>query len=382
MADNILINTGTGPTIATDQVGTSHYQVIKIALGASDTASLLGIGQATMAGSLPVVVASNQSTLPVNVVAFTPTPTVTASQGGTWNIATVTTLLGTVAVSGGGGGVQYSVGDTAIAATGTGTLMIGKQSGATTARALVLTTSGGIFNIQAIATVSTLLGTVGVNVVAFTPGGTQSVAMVSGTVSTVLAMPVLSASSVTIASIAAGTISTVLAMPVLVVTASANPLVVSGTVTVPASGTQNTILVSGTVSTVLAMPVLSATGVVVASLATGTVTVANTSFPVIATAHSSKFNGYAVCTNSSNTILMTSGAHTLYVTDLLFSVDAPMYVKIFSAATTKAEVYLATKGGFVFPMSTPMVLNTAQSLTFTPTVSGSCAGYCAGYTVT
>src|SRR3990167_5567471 len=96
MADNVLINTGTGPTIATDQVGTAHYQVIKIAVGAVDTASLLAYGPQNMTNSIPVVIATDQATVTVSVVG---TPVVTASQGGTWNIATVSTLLGTVSAN-------------------------------------------------------------------------------------------------------------------------------------------------------------------------------------------------------------------------------------------------------------------------------------------
>lgn len=61
MADNLLINTGTGPAIATDDISSVHYQKVKMVAGTGGTASLFNLGQTAMAGSLPVVIASNQS---------------------------------------------------------------------------------------------------------------------------------------------------------------------------------------------------------------------------------------------------------------------------------------------------------------------------------
>ena len=89
MADNVAITAGSGTSVATDDVGGVHYQKIKLAIGAADTANLLAVGsgaidtgtprvtlatdspgvtalgQSTMAGSLPVTVASDQATFPV-----------------------------------------------------------------------------------------------------------------------------------------------------------------------------------------------------------------------------------------------------------------------------------------------------------------------------
>ena len=50
MVDNVAISSGTGTTIATDDVGGVHYQITKIAYGALDTATL-----ASMANPLPVM---------------------------------------------------------------------------------------------------------------------------------------------------------------------------------------------------------------------------------------------------------------------------------------------------------------------------------------
>ena len=66
MADNVAITPGTGATIATDDIGGVQYQRIKVALGADGEASDLAPGQATMAASVPVAIASNQSAVPVS----------------------------------------------------------------------------------------------------------------------------------------------------------------------------------------------------------------------------------------------------------------------------------------------------------------------------
>lgn len=78
MADNIQTPTGSGsdPAVATDQIGGAHYQKVKLALGAeNELDALVDAGQQTMANSLPVVVASNQSPIPVDATPAAPTPT-------------------------------------------------------------------------------------------------------------------------------------------------------------------------------------------------------------------------------------------------------------------------------------------------------------------
>ena len=66
MADNVAITAGAGTTVRTDDVGGIQIQVIKIALGADGAEDLLlDSGQKTMAASLPVVVASDQSAIHV-----------------------------------------------------------------------------------------------------------------------------------------------------------------------------------------------------------------------------------------------------------------------------------------------------------------------------
>lgn len=467
--ENIPINSGTGPKVAVDLVGTDNYQVVKImpftdgATGAIWTGNVnVTTGTVNVIG---VISASNVTVASVATGTFTVagTPTVTASQGGTWNVATITTLLGTVAVSGGGGGAQYTQDTTGIANTATGTIILGIQS--TTARALTLSATGdpGVRQIGTwnIATLTTLLGTVSVSGggggAQYTKdttgaGDTATGNVMLGIQSTTARALALSASgdpgvrqvgawAVTTLTTLLGTIAVsgtvdgivqfakdttagidsgkgVIVLGVQATTARALALSASGdpgvrqigtwNISAVTTGTVNVVnvlsasgvtIASVTTGTMNVVNVLSASGVTIASVTTGTMNVINvlsatgvllgaTTAGVgafVGTAHASKWDAYVVNTTSAaSAIIKTSGAHTLYITSMLVSVDVPMRVDIFSAATTKLSVYLATKGGFALPISpeSPMVLNTAQSLTIQGGASGSCMGWAAGYTVT
>lgn len=69
MADNLtlpLSGTGTAtPVVATDDVSSVHYQKVKLDGGGDGVSLAIIAGQQTMANSLPVALASNQSALPV-----------------------------------------------------------------------------------------------------------------------------------------------------------------------------------------------------------------------------------------------------------------------------------------------------------------------------
>ena len=91
--------------------------------------------------------------------------------------------------------------------------------------------------------------------------------------------------------------------------------------------------------------------------------------------------GFASAITSSSTIVITSGANTIHVTEVLISADAAMAVDLRSEATAIARVYLAAQGGLVWPLETPLVLNSAQSLTFIQSASGSCSVTAVGYTI-
>ena len=66
MADNILVTPGSGATIAADDIGGVLYQRVKLTLGADGSATDIGLGQQAMAASVPVVIASDQSVIPIN----------------------------------------------------------------------------------------------------------------------------------------------------------------------------------------------------------------------------------------------------------------------------------------------------------------------------
>lgn len=84
MADNVTLP-GTGSVVAADDVGGAIYQRVKLALGADGAAADLAPGQAAMAASVPVVIASNQSAIPTsdNGPAWTPAYLHTASADAT-----------------------------------------------------------------------------------------------------------------------------------------------------------------------------------------------------------------------------------------------------------------------------------------------------------
>lgn len=91
MADNFQFDPGTTSTAAADEVSGVLYPRVKLALGAPNAYDTdLDTGQATMANSIPVAIASDQSAVP-------------ASQSGTWNVGTLTTVTG--------GGVAHDAAD-------------------------------------------------------------------------------------------------------------------------------------------------------------------------------------------------------------------------------------------------------------------------------
>jgi hypothetical protein len=72
LAENVAITAGSGTTVATDEVTINSVAVqvqrVKVALGTDNNYQAdLANGQATMANSLPVAIASNQSAVPASV---------------------------------------------------------------------------------------------------------------------------------------------------------------------------------------------------------------------------------------------------------------------------------------------------------------------------
>lgn len=91
-----------GVTVTADAEGTATAAAPSYSEGTSNNISmnLAGalrviygtLGQAVMAASVPVTLASNQSALAVTLTSTTITGTVAVTQSGTWNVATVTTV--------------------------------------------------------------------------------------------------------------------------------------------------------------------------------------------------------------------------------------------------------------------------------------------------
>lgn len=88
MADNVEVTAGSGTTIATDQVGSDHYQRIKLTDGTADSSTVIAAGGGVEANALRVTIA-NDSTGAVSVDdgggAITVDGTVTAELSATDN---------------------------------------------------------------------------------------------------------------------------------------------------------------------------------------------------------------------------------------------------------------------------------------------------------
>ncbi len=102
MSDNIQLNSGSGgATLATDAVGGAHYQIVKLAYGEPDSATVVapsaplpicdGGGSVTVDGSVVVNGAVTVEAASLDVRALDAgDDSVAAVQSGTWNIANVT----------------------------------------------------------------------------------------------------------------------------------------------------------------------------------------------------------------------------------------------------------------------------------------------------
>ena len=265
------------------------------------------------------------------------------------------TITGSIAA---GGVVQYINGTTSPAATGTGVLILGLQ--ATTARGVKVDTDGTVFvsgggGGQQYPIGGTAMGATGTGtiIIGMQLGATTG----RGFLVTTTGSPIVTID---------GTVPiTVASLPVL-----------SGTQTIVFGATQP---ISGSVS-IINTPTVTIGGTASAFLLAGTAGIGG----VRIIAHQSRFQSYVVATTSAaaGVIIQTSGAHTLYVTDYLVSVDGPMQVDLCSETTTLATMYLATKGGAVWNGINPLNCTSAQSFRVVCGSSGKCAINCVGYTVT
>jgi hypothetical protein len=70
MADNVAITAGSGTDIATDDVSSVHYQKVKLDAGGNGLSVPVIAGQQTMAASVPVVVASDQTAVAISAASL------------------------------------------------------------------------------------------------------------------------------------------------------------------------------------------------------------------------------------------------------------------------------------------------------------------------
>ena len=287
------------------------------------------------------------------------------------SVSGIVTITGTVA--GPGAGVQYVMGTTAGDNTKTGTVFIGVN--ATTARVIALGATGGVSYVDTINFIAAgTVNAIATGTVTALPSGSQDVIIVN--------TPTVTASQGGTWNVS--TVSTLLGTVTIAGTVTDIP---SGTQTIAGSvslsGTGNvtvagTPTIAGSVSVINA-PTVTIGGTASAFLLGGTVEIGG----VRIVAHQSKTFGYLSQTTAVNAVVITSGAHTLYIQDIIISVETAMNIKFFSAATTKlGPLYFATQGGTRIQFIQPMVLNSNQSLTVTPSASGTCSVYAGGYTVT
>lgn len=167
MADNVEITAGSGVTIATDDVGSAHYQVIKIGVGAANAVDgHLDFGQTTKSASLPVTLASDQGDIAVTL----DSESVAVTNAG------ITTIAGAVA------GTEMQV-DVVASALPTGAATAAKQPALGTAG----TPSADVISIQGVAsgTVVPVSDGGGALTVDGTVAATQSGAWNVGTVTTI-----------------------------------------------------------------------------------------------------------------------------------------------------------------------------------------------------
>jgi hypothetical protein len=122
MADNVAITPGAGATVATDDIGGVQYQRVKVALGADGSATDLSPGQKAMSASVPVVLASDHSAVPVTAAAL-PLPAGAATDAAVTALSGKFNSLGQKS-SAGSAPVVIASDQSAILATVSGTVSI------------------------------------------------------------------------------------------------------------------------------------------------------------------------------------------------------------------------------------------------------------------
>jgi hypothetical protein len=107
----------------------------------------------------------------------------------------------------------------------------------------------------------------------------------------------------------------------------------------------------------------------------------NVSTPIYSVPKASWWQTNVIATTSAaaGTIILTSGANTIYVTDVIVTVNGAMQVDLCSATTSMQTLYLDAKGGYVGNFVLPVMCTSAQSFVVVCGSSGACAVYAKGY---
>lgn len=182
MADNVTLP-GTGALVATDEITRAaivqHAQLFKLIFGGDGVYNgMLDVGQQAMAASIPVVLASNQSAIPV-------------SQSGTWNIGSVTSITNPVAVTGTFWQATQPISGTVTANIGTISTIATEATLSTLNGKVTACNTGAVTISSALPAGANVIGKVSIdqttpgttNLVAAGQSGTWSITNVSGTVS-------------------------------------------------------------------------------------------------------------------------------------------------------------------------------------------------------
>lgn len=457
------IGVGAKPSLSIS--GTTNVSIVNWDSAASIPAGTAGIGK--------VIVTAVTGTQTVSVVVST-----AIAMSGTGNVTiagqpigisgTVTgiglsgsvSVINTVAISGtvtGGTVQQYSQDTTTVAVTGTGVLFIGIQSGATTARAVVLTTTGAqhvhiagtAAALTITGTVATIIGTAtqNVNVVVSTAvamSGTGNVTIGGGTtVSSIIiatAAPFYQQNATAIAATGTGIMmmgiqSGATTGRIMMITTTGDqrafivntggPFTISGSAsvinTVAISGTVTALGLSGTVSNIIigtgapwyqqnaTSIAATGTGVMVMGLQSGATTgrimmitttgaqhahIVNTADVFnIEAAGSIRYAGtstnvnhlYLSITTSAAAIVVTSAANKVHiVTALWLNGNTTAAFKLQSATTDIGTLFIATSGVGAVLGHNPHGWNrttASQSLVASAAASGSYSGWISYITI-
>lgn len=176
MADNLDITAGTGTTVATDQVGSVHYQKVKLVDGTADSSTVITAGGGVEAGALRVTVASDSTgvlSVDDNGGALTVDGTVTANLSATDNA-----VLDAIAAS------DASI-DGKITACNTGAVVLAAGTAAIGKLAANTGVDIGDVDVLSIAAGTNLIGKIGIDQVT---ANANEVVVKSGTVTAVTAL--------------------------------------------------------------------------------------------------------------------------------------------------------------------------------------------------